>query len=81
MSSSYERSIIRALHLVLSIPIIGFIYGPVAHIPPAAQFTRFVAVPIVLLSGLWMWQKPRLLRWIRNRRESSGRRARVGIQL
>ena len=69
-----ERSLIRALHLVLSIPIIGFIYGPVAHIPAAATFTRFIAVPLVALSGLWLWQKPRLTRWLRrrsSRKESS----------
>jgi hypothetical protein len=63
-----ERTLIRILHLVLSIPIIGFIYGPVAHIPPAASFTRFIAVPVVGLSGIWMWQKPRFLRWLRSRR-------------
>ncbi|HKB91563.1 MAG TPA: hypothetical protein VKC60_13680 [Opitutaceae bacterium] len=68
MNSLSERAWIRTLHLVLSIPIIGFIYGPVAHIPPAASFTRLIAVPIVALSGIWMWQKPRLLRWIRPRR-------------
>jgi hypothetical protein len=58
-----ERSLIRTLHLVLSVPIVGFIYGPVAHIPPAVNFTRFVAVPLVAISGLWLWQKPRLRRW------------------
>jgi hypothetical protein len=68
MNSLSERALIRILHLVLSIPIIGFIYGPVAHIPPAASFTRLIAVPIVALSGIWMWQKPRLLRWLRPRR-------------
>jgi thiosulfate reductase cytochrome b subunit len=70
MNSLEERILIRTLHLVLSVPIIGFIYGPVAHIPPAAAFTRFVAVPLVILSGVWMWQKPRLVRWLRRRRAS-----------
>jgi hypothetical protein len=65
MTSPQERALIRMLHLLLSIPIIGFIYGPVAHIPPAATFTRFVAVPFVIISGVWMWLKPRLLRWLR----------------
>jgi thiosulfate reductase cytochrome b subunit len=65
MNASRERNVIRILHLVLSIPIVGFIYGPVANIPQAAWFTRFVAVPIVVLSGIWLWQKPRVLRWVR----------------
>jgi hypothetical protein len=70
MSSALERTFIRTLHLVLSIPIIGFIYGPVAHIPPAATFTRVVAVPIVIISGLWLWQKPRVIRLLRRRKAS-----------
>ncbi len=70
MSPIHEITLIRAFHLVLSLPIIGFIYGPVAHIPPAAFFTRFVAVPLVIVSGIWMWQKPRLMRWLRQRKAS-----------
>jgi hypothetical protein len=81
MSAFRERSIIRALHLILSVPIIGFIYGPVAHIAPAAQLTRFVAVPVVLLSGLWMWQKPRLMRWARHLGHSAKRNGRTGIRV
>lgn len=55
-----ERSTIRLLHLILSLPIVGFIYGPVSHIPPAAFATRWIAFPIVVLSGLWLWLKPRI---------------------
>ena len=54
-----ERDTFRLLHLVLSIPIVGYLYGPVAHIPPAAWFTRRVAFPVVVLSGVYMWLKPR----------------------
>ena len=62
MNAARERVLIRTLHLVLSVPIIGFIYGPVSHIPPAAFFTRAVAIPLVVTSGLWLWLKPRILR-------------------
>jgi hypothetical protein len=75
MSSLNERTLIRTLHLVLSIPIIGFIYGPVAHIPPAASFTRFFAVPLTIVSGIWLWQKQRLLRWLRRLRQRNGTRS------
>jgi thiosulfate reductase cytochrome b subunit len=68
MNSLQERALIRLLHLVLSVPIVGFIYGPVAHIPPAAAFTRLVAVPLVVLSGIWMWLKPRVSKWLRQRK-------------
>jgi len=60
-----ERDIIRLLHLVLSVPIVGYMYGPVAQIPRAAGFTRWVAMPAVVLSGLWLWLKPRILKRLR----------------
>lgn len=59
-----ERDTIRTLHLVLSIPIIGYLYGPVAHIPQAAWFTRWIAMPLVVISGLWLWLKPRVVKWL-----------------
>jgi hypothetical protein len=62
-----ERDTIRLLHLVLSVPILGFLYGPVAHIPRAAWFTRWIAVPVVLASGLWLWLKPNVMQRLRKR--------------
>jgi hypothetical protein len=69
-----ERDTMRLLHLVLSIPIVGFIYSPVAHIPQAAAFTRWIAMPVVVLSGIWMWLKPRLMKRIYTRRVQAGLR-------
>ena len=63
-TGSRERAFIRMLHMVLSIPILGYLYGPVAHIPQAAWFTRWIAMPLVILSGLWLWLKPRVKRWL-----------------
>jgi hypothetical protein len=63
MNAMAERKLIRALHLVLSIPIIGFIYGPVAQIPQAAMMVRWVIMPFVILSGLWLWKG----QWVKSR--------------
>lgn len=57
-----ERDVIRVVHLVLSVPIVGYLYGPVASIPQGAWFTRWIAFPVVVLSGLWLWLKPRIAR-------------------
>jgi thiosulfate reductase cytochrome b subunit len=56
MTARTERQILRWVHLILSIPILGFIYGPVADNPRAAFATRYVFVPVVIVSGLWMWK-------------------------
>ena len=69
MKATSERQFIRILHLVLSIPIVGYIYGPVASIPQAVRFTRWVAMPVVVFTGFWLWLKPRLLKW---RRQAGG---------
>ncbi len=37
MKAASERQFIRILHLTLSIPIVGYIYGPVASIPQVAN--------------------------------------------
>jgi hypothetical protein len=56
MSNATQRSIVRWVHVVLAIPIIGYIYSPFDQIPNYARVTRFVYVPVLVLSGLWMWK-------------------------
>ena len=33
MNAARERNVIRTLHLLLSVPILGYVYGPVAQDP------------------------------------------------
>jgi hypothetical protein len=56
MSNATARLIVRSIHIVLGIPIIGYIYSPFDQIPNYAPVTRFVFVPVLVLSGLWMWK-------------------------
>ena len=72
MQEATERTIFRWIHLVFSIPIIGYIYSPFEEIPNYAPMTRYFFLPAMLLSGLWMW-KGHLLRrliWKSPARES-----------
>ena len=61
------RTIFRWIHLVLSIPILGYIYSPFDKLPAYAFKTRCIFVPIMILSGLWMW-KGHVLRRLISRR-------------
>lgn len=61
MMDSTHRTIFRWIHLVLSIPILGYIYSPFEEIPNYAPAVRYVFLPAIVLSGLWMW-KGHLLR-------------------
>jgi hypothetical protein len=56
MSNATQRWILRLIHLVFSIPILGYIYSPFEQIPNYARPTRFFFVPVMVLSGLWMWK-------------------------
>jgi hypothetical protein len=72
MHESTKRSIVRWIHPIFSIPIIGYIYSPFENLPDYAPPTRYVFFPVMLLSGLWMW-KGHLLRrliWKSDRRQS-----------
>jgi hypothetical protein len=56
MNTATQRLIFRWIHILFSIPILGYIYSPFAQIPNYATPTRFVFVPVMILSGLWMWK-------------------------
>jgi hypothetical protein len=63
MKASVERKVIRWLHILISIPIVGYVYGPVASIPEAVVTIRWVLFPIVILSGFWMWIGHKVKKW------------------
>ena len=56
LSASTQRAIVRWLHLILAIPIIGYLYSPFENLPDYAPTVRFVAFPVILVTGLWMWK-------------------------
>ena len=56
MTDATKRSLFRWIHLVFAIPIIGYIYSPFKELPNYAPVVRFVAFPVIALSGLWMWK-------------------------
>jgi hypothetical protein len=55
ISSATKRAILRCVHLILSIPVLGYIYGPPAEVQEYASAVRFVFVPVIILSGFWMY--------------------------
>lgn len=55
MNAATKRSVLRSIHLILSIPILGYIYGPPSEVQQYAGAVRFVFVPVIILSGFWMY--------------------------
>jgi hypothetical protein len=56
MKDASRRWIFRWIHIICSIPIIGYVYSPFEDIPNYAPLVRFVFLPVMVLSGLWMWK-------------------------
>jgi thiosulfate reductase cytochrome b subunit len=64
MNQAISRAIFRWIHIILAIPIVGYIYSPFERIPQYAPITRFVFVPLIVLTGLWMWKGHVVRRWM-----------------
>ncbi|HEY0369244.1 MAG TPA: hypothetical protein VGC85_06580 [Chthoniobacterales bacterium] len=55
MNQGTKRSILRWIHIIVTIPIFGYIYGPASEVQEYGGAVRYVFVPIIVLSGLWMY--------------------------
>ncbi|HEY2847263.1 MAG TPA: hypothetical protein VGI80_05545 [Pyrinomonadaceae bacterium] len=55
MKPSTKRTILRIVHLVSVIPVLGYVYQPVAEAADYQRFTQMVFIPLVILTGYWMY--------------------------
>ncbi len=62
MKQSSRRSILRWIHIIFGLPILGYIYGPPEEVQQYAPVFQFVFVPVIFLTGLWMWKGDAILR-------------------
>jgi hypothetical protein len=56
MKEATKRSIFRWIHIICGLPMIGYIYDSPSNTPYYAPTVRYVFLPILFLSGLWMWK-------------------------
>lgn len=55
MTAATKRAILRWVHLIVTIPILGYIYQPAAEVEEYAGGVRFLFVPILMFSGYCMY--------------------------
>jgi predicted tellurium resistance membrane protein TerC len=72
ISSATQRLIVRWIHIIFAIPIIGYAYSPFEELPNYAPVVRYVAIPVMVLTGLWMWKGHVLRRLISKRSDQQG---------
>ena len=60
MNARATRSLVRWLHLLGAALIGTFIYSPWDDVAWFAALVKWGVVPVLTLSGLWMWQGHKL---------------------
>lgn len=55
MKPSTKRIILRVVHLVAVIPVLGYVYQPVNEVAEYQRFTQMVFIPVAILAGYWMY--------------------------
>jgi len=56
MKEATKRSIFRWVHIVCGVPMLGYIYDSPSNTPNYAFIVRYIFLPVLLVSGLWMWK-------------------------
>jgi hypothetical protein len=56
MKEATKRSIFRWIHMICGIPILGYIYDSPSDTHNYAHSVRYFFLPVLILSGLWMWK-------------------------
>jgi hypothetical protein len=55
MKNATKRAILRWIHLIFTIPVLGYIYQPASQVEQYDGAARFIFVPVLILSGYWMY--------------------------
>ena len=55
MKPGTKRIILRVIHLVSVVPVLGYVYQPVAEAAEYQKFTQMVFIPLAILTGYWMY--------------------------
>lgn len=75
MTAAEQRKALRAVHLITGLALVAYVYLPA----PAElrEVVRFLILPVLVLTGVAMWQAPRLRRL---RKTRTGRQPRTRSQ-
>jgi len=55
MKAATKRAILRWVHLIFVIPVLGYIYQPAKEVEQYAGGARFIFVPVLMFSGYCMY--------------------------
>lgn len=67
MNPMKSRAIVRWIHLAMLAPTAGYVFARPQDAVNYEFPMRFVFFPILVVTGLWMWQGHRLMRLLGRR--------------
>ena len=62
ISNKQLQLILRYTYLAAGILIILFVYSPLRDVPAFELLVQIALIPIVVLTGIWIWQQARVRR-------------------
>lgn len=68
MSNAQIRNVVRIAHLLVAGFMALFIYSPLRLDGTFTFVVQFIVVPVAVISGLVLWQQPRVLKLVRRSR-------------
>jgi hypothetical protein len=60
MTAAQQRKVQRGVHLTAALVLAGYLYAPIGA--PLQDVVRFVVLPVLVVTGIAMWQAARIRR-------------------
>jgi hypothetical protein len=64
LSGKQQRMILRYGHLLAGLLNVFFIYTPLGDVWAFQLLVRIILVPVIIITGAWMWQQAKLRKLI-----------------
>lgn len=59
------RVIFRWIHVILGLVLLCYVYSPFGAYSAFRFFVKWIAIPVIVLSGLWLWKFNLFNKWFR----------------
>ncbi len=69
-SNKRQRDIQRIIHLVGGAALMLYLYTPLGSTPSFTALMQFLVVPLLVVTGMLMWQLPRLRKRLQGKHEA-----------
>jgi hypothetical protein len=71
------RTILRWGHIGEGMFLVAYVYSGFHSNTILTNIARFLVMPLIVVSGLWLWQQGRIVRWTRSKSFANERKPNV----